>query len=502
METAINALVKRLDAFLFELASLHFRYGAGLTSDLPIEQLYRDYPELARPDTFRQVREAVEDQRTDERERHRFKLLLEFLAGQVEDAIAAPAMEEIAALEANATVPMMHGEPLPFREAVAQVPREASRERRGQLERGIGEFLWENQGPYAKRREAAARTAEVLRYPSYLALRDAVTGYSAEALAAECDGVLSQTEDAYRDVLTYVLKKIDPELKPAAARRHDLQRAAGAPWMAAHFPREDLLPSITRCLSEMGLHPNAEGRILLDAEERPGKSSRAFVADLKVPDDIRLVVRPGGGLDDYFSLLHEYGHAQQLAHVSRTALVEVRRLGDLSVTEGYAYLFDHLLLDEAWHRRYLRLPQPVAREAARIAAFNNLWLLRRYCAKLPYELALYERGPVRPMAEEYEERMARALFVGVHKGFFLYDVDAQLYATRYLRAWAFEARLHSVLQERFNEDFWRNPATGSWLKELFARGQRDDAETIARELGGESLSLAEAGKRLVRVMEA
>ena len=33
------------------------------------------------------------------------------------------------------------------------------------------------------------------------------------------------------------------------------------------------------------------------------------------------------------------------------------------------------------------------------------------------------------LADEYEERLTRALFVGVHKGFFLYDVDAQLYAT-------------------------------------------------------------------------
>src|SRR5205823_6078895 len=225
--------------------------------------------------------------------------------------------------------------------------REASRERRGQLERGIGEFLWENQGPYARRREAAARTAAVLGYPSYLQLREAVTGFSARKLADECAALLAQTADAYRDVLGYVLKKLEPELKAlpgGAARRHDLQRAAAAPWMAQHFRREELLPAVTRCLTDMGLPPNAEGRILLDTEDRPGKTARAFVADLKVPDDVRLVVRLGGGLDDFYSLLHEFGHAQQFAHISRDRPVEERRLGDCSVTEGYAYLFDHLLL--------------------------------------------------------------------------------------------------------------------------------------------------------------
>ena len=502
METSINSLTKRLDDFLFELASLQYRYGAGLSSELPVAQLYRDYPELSRPETFHQVREAVEDKRTDDRERHRFRLLLEFLAGQVEDAEAAAAMEAIANLEASATVPTPNAA-VPFRDATALAAQEPRHDLRGSFEQGIGEFLWENQGPYARRHEAAMHTATALGYSSYLALRDAVTGFSAKALAEECDAALKQTEDAYRDLLSYVLKRVDPELKPAQARRHDLQRAAIAPWMAEHFRREDLLPAVTRCLSEMGLPPNAEGRILLDTEERPGKTSRAFVADLRVPSDIRLVVRPSGGLDDYYALLHEFGHAQQLAHISRTAPLEERRLGDVSVTEGYAYLFDHLLLDEAWHRRYLRLPASTAREAARMAAFNNMYLLRRYCAKLPYELALYERGPERALADEYEDRMARALLIQVHRGYFLHDVDPQLYSTRYLRAWAFEARLHKVMLERFNEDFWRNPAAGTYLKQLFAQGQREDADQLARHLGKQApLSLSDASTRLVRVMAA
>ena len=501
MESSIHALTGRLDSFLYELGSVQYRYGAGLASELPVQKIYSSFPELSRPETFAQVKQAVEHSTTDERTRQHLRLLLEFLAAHVEEAIAAPAEEAVAALESSAGVPFGN-DALPFRDAMARLSREEARERRGGLETGLGELLWENQGPYARRREAAAETARVLHFPSYVALRDYVTGYSCDKLAAECAAVLASTEDAYRDVLTYVLKKLDPSLKPAAARRHDLMRAAMAPWMASWFTGADLLPSVTRCLSDMGLPANAEGRIQLDTDDRPGKSARAFVADLKVPDDIRLVVRPGGGLDDYFAVLHEFGHAQHLAHVSRALPVEERRLGDSSVTEGYASLFDHLLLDSGWHRRYLRMPQPAAREAARIAAFNNLWLLRRYCAKLPYELSLYERGPVRPLAEEYEERQTKALAAGIHRGFYLYDVDPQLYSTRYLRAWALEARLHAVLLERFNEDFWRNPAAGGWLKALFSRGQRDDASAVAFELTGKSLSLAEAGARLISVMGA
>jgi hypothetical protein len=70
-----------------------------------------------------------------------------------------------------------------------------------------------------------------------------------------------------------------------------------------------------------------------------------------------------------------------------------------------------------------------------------------------------------------------------------------------LRGWALEAVLLGKLREKFNEDFWRNPATGRWLKELSQRGQRDDATEIARQLGAE-LQLEAAGARLVKVMGA
>src|SRR5690606_3151466 len=98
-------------------------------------------------------------------------------------------------------------------------------------------------------------------------------------------------EDAYRDVFAYALKKLDPGARPpsaGSARRHDLQRIATAPWLAEHFRREELLPSLHRCLEELGFHPSANGRIQLDTEDHPGKRARPFVAEVRVPDDIRL----------------------------------------------------------------------------------------------------------------------------------------------------------------------------------------------------------------------
>jgi hypothetical protein len=160
------------------------------------------------------------------------------------------------------------------------------------------------------------------------------------------------------------------------------------------------------------------------------------------------------------------------------------------------------MLDEDWHRRYLHLPRALAREAARLAAFRSLVSLRRYCAHLPYEITVYQRGPVRSLAEDYQARVSSALFVSVQRGFFLREVEPQLYSSRRIRGWTLEARLRPTLVDRFNEDYWRNPATGQWLGELFARGQRDDADTLASELRRGPLSLEAAGARLVKVLNA
>ncbi len=499
MDLSISALGNRVEAYLTRLGSLQYQHHAGLPPEQPIAQLQASFPELARLETYAAVREAAETA-SDERDRRRLRSLLQFLAGQVEQGMGASALEAICAAEDTGVV-AFGDESRPLSEALLKLRHEPARTRREHLERSIGQFFWDNQGLYARRWEAAEQAARALGHASYVALRDAVSGYSAAAIAAEGDLALRQTEDAYREVLTYVLRKIEPTLRPlpsGAARRHDLQLAESAPWMAAQFPQADLLSSITRCLNEMGLPPHAEGRILLDMDER----HEAFAAELQVPDEVHLSVQPGGGLEHYRVLLREFGRAQHAAGTSKSAPVEERRLGDASVPEASSRLFEHLLLDGGWFRRYLRLPRPAAQEAARIAAFNSLSRLRGCCALLGYEIELYERGPVRPLADEYEARLSQALLAAAHRGFYLREPQPQLLSACALRAWALEARLYALLLERFNEDFWRNPATGRWLRDLFSRGRRDDAESISQEVAQAPLSLIGATDRLVRVMSA
>ncbi|QSQ18011.1 peptidase M3 [Myxococcus landrumensis] len=504
MDRPLHSVRTRLDDFLAELATLQYRHGAGLSRDLPLASLHASFPELSAPDTFAAANEALSKARAKEDALavRRIQLLRELVATHVEEALAARPAQAVADAESRAVL-TVDDQSFSFSEALGRLPHEPVRARRAKMERALGNFLWEQRGPHGDRREAALHTVEKLGATDYPALREDVTGIAYAKLAEAAAQTLKQTEDAYRDVLAYALKKVDPLLRPLPggdARRHDVQAALQAPWFDEHFRREDGWPAVVRWLGEWGFTPNATGRIRLDEEDRPGKSPRPFAVAIRVPGDIRLVLQPRGGLDALGSLLHEMGHAQHRAHVSDTLPMELRRLGDAGITEAHASVFERLLLSPEWLKRYLGLGTVLARDTVRFAAFQSLAVLRRHCAKLSYELSLYTKGPSADRADEYADGQRRALFAEPHPGFFLHDVDPQLYVAHYLRAWALETRLTARLTERFNEDFWRNPHAAAWLKGLYARGGTDDAEGLATEVSGTPLALPEAGVRLVAIL--
>ncbi|MBA3646490.1 MAG: hypothetical protein H0W63_09960, partial [Gemmatimonadaceae bacterium] len=74
--------------------------------------------------------------------------------------------------------------------------------------------------------------------------------------------------------------------------------------------------------------------------------------------------------------------------------------------------------------------------------------------------------------------------------------DPRYYSVRYLRAWQLQSALTAFLDEKFNDDWHRNPAAGPWIVgDLFAIGQRDTADEIAGRIGA-SLSFAPLIKKI------
>ena len=63
-----------------------------------------------------------------------------------------------------------------------------------------------------------------------------------------------------------------------------------------------------------------------------------------------------------------------------------------------------------------------------------------------------------------------------------------------------ESMLSRYLVENFDEDWFRNPRTGEFLKELWSNGQRYRAEEVARQLAYPKLTLGHVRESLETIL--
>src|SRR5258707_10101227 len=96
-----------------------------------------------------------------------------------------------------------------------------------------------------------------------------------------------------------------------------------------------------------------------------------FRSPVRVPDEVYLVLRPHGGQTDWNTFLHELGHALHYAYMRPDHPMEFRFLGDNSVTEGFAMLFDHLMQDAGWLQRYTGLEKKTTPAFLHSACFEE-----------------------------------------------------------------------------------------------------------------------------------
>ncbi|MFT3706174.1 MAG: hypothetical protein QM817_00775 [Archangium sp.] len=499
MELSLNTLVEQLDEQFFARATRAFRAAAGIAKDAPV---IAELPELVRLDAWQVTREVVSSPRVDDAKRARLTLLKRYVARAYVTAATREQTEAIDAFLGTSTF-FSTAKTWTPNEARRDLSRLAAREGRVTLQADWSSQLENHESLAARRfdKTLEAIAALTLTPASFV---EELQGRPLAERAKLAEQVLRETADAHLDLLGYTLKKVDPLLTPRNASEHDAERAAFAPWLMETFRREDLQHALTRCLGDLGLSLNADGRLTIDSETRPGRESRAQVFELKVPDQIRLLLTPEAGLESWAGWLSQWGIGLHRANVGRTLPFVERRLGDRSVIDAVGVLFESFLLDEGWLKRYLRLTASQSREAARVFAFRQLHQLRRSAALALYSHEAMNRGSTSGLPDDFRPRLASALGVEVPRGETLFAVDP--FGDQFLKLDAFglEHALRSVLLERFNEDFWRNPATGRWLLDLAARGQRDDAVTVAKFYGSASdaLPLSEAAQHRVRVLGA
>ena len=477
-----KSLLDRLDteaeAFNRDLTREYYLNGAGLKEELSIVPIFEQHAALFTKKTIAALDRAPHD---DER---RPPLRAFVVEGYLEDA--AKSLSEAIVARETSDAATWEGKEVPYRALPVLIANEADAARRHEIDR-LRIELTAAQNPLREERwDALHAEARGLGYADYVSLCEDIGRVDLDGLAAPLESFLWDSEADYRSRLGRYLGEIG--VAPAAAERSDIAFLFRSPQYDSHFPPERLLPSLRETLASLGIDLDRQEGVKLDVEPRPQKSPRAFCAAIVIPGEVMLVINPHGGQDDYAALFHEAGHTEHFAHVDQSLPFAARGLGDNSVTEGFAFVMEHLMYDAAWLEQ--RLGWRDASDFVDFKRFHKLFMVRRYAAKLLYELELHRSDNPRSKSKRYADLLTACLGVRYNPGDYLFDVDDGFYCARYLRAWAFEAQLRRHLETDFGRQWFLSVDAGARLRRLWSMGQRLPVERLAQEMGYSGLDFA------------
>jgi hypothetical protein len=475
----VDTFRDRADAFIRDLDQEFYDHFAGLKETLDVERIYEEYDDLTRLDTARRMETAPTEL---------WRFACEgFLGNLTREHQARVARVET---ELEATV---DGKTIPYRMLRVASSNEPDRDVRRRLDVERLRLLDEHLNPvYLEAAEIDRVAVRDLGAPNYYELYKKF-GFRLDELADECREVLDETEklwERYGDELFRSRLGIGLD----EARPWDVGRLFRAPELDDLYPQDRMVPALQATLADLGIDLRAQANVHLDLESRPSKSPRAFCAPIEVPDKVMLVIQPIGGKDDWEALFHEAGHTEHYAHTSADLTLEARRLGDMAVTEGWAMLMQHLVTEPAWLNR--RLDVPRVEELARDGAVSLLFFVRRYAAKLLYEIEFFQSDDPKSMQERYFELLTDALKLPVNAESYLDDIDGSFYVIGYLRSWAFEAQLREFLRGEFGNDWFARKDAGDLLRELWSLGQGPTADALLKDVTGATLEMSAVVDRI------
>ncbi|MCC6158824.1 MAG: hypothetical protein IT350_12295 [Deltaproteobacteria bacterium] len=374
---------------------------------------------------------------------------------------------------------LIDGQEYDFQELSSLLGREPDPARRADLSHAATPILRDLQPRMIEKIRRHEELARSFGLPGYIELSERLRATSFATLAEQARAFLDDTHAAMHRLLEWAVPR-RLGIAVTGLRRPDLPALLRHPRADAFFPREGIVAVMDRFLDQLGIDP---GVVIIDDEDRPKKNPRAACFPIDVPGDVRISIKPGGGLEDYTTWFHEMGHAMHFAHTA-TPVFEFQQLGPSAVSEAFAFLFESVFESRYFLREEMGLSVEAVEETARHGAFVKLYMVRRHCAKLLYELDLF--GGVMDPRDSYRRHLSRAYGIDLtaeDAERFLLDMDDFFYCADYLRAWFLESQLERALTSRFGERWYRTVEAGTFLKDLWSRGSRETAEEIAASIG-------------------
>ncbi|HEY3181828.1 MAG TPA: hypothetical protein VGJ77_03260 [Gaiellaceae bacterium] len=481
----IDAFRDEADRFIAELDEEYYEHYAGLKESFELEPIYERHASLTKLETARSLEGAPTE-------------LWRFACEGFLGNLTREHQERIAHVEAELEA-TIDGDTVPYRLLRVALANEADRDRRQRLEQTRVRLLDEHLNPvYLDAARIDHEAVRELGAPNYYELYKRF-GFRLDELADQCSELLDATERRWEQVGDRLFRE-RLGIGLADARTWDVPRLFRAPEWDESFPGDKMVPALEGTLRDLGIDLRAQENVHLDLEARPKKTPRAFCAPIEVPGRVMLVIQPIGGRDDWEALFHEAGHTEHYGNTNADLPMEARRLGDMAVTEGWAMLFQGLVSEPAWLNR--RLDVPRVAKLANEGAASLLYFVRRYSAKLLYEIEFFQADDPAAMKPRYAELLTEALKIPANPESYLDDIDGSFYVTGYLRSWAFEAQLRDFLRSELGNEWFARREAGDLLRELWSLGQSPTADELLRDVTGAEIEMAAVVDRITEGLRA
>ena len=472
----INDICKRGEIFISELGKYYLSGGLGKKSKQTLKEIYAKHNDLF---TYKNIDSIKKNLEIDSKiKRHLLSFLIQGYIGNRIFELT----QEIVNTELQTSI-TINKRPISLRYGMLLLPAEKDREQRLILDQLLGERQ-DIVNPLREQRVNELKAiAREIGYKSYVHLIEDLIGIDLAKLKDDAEGFLTETEARYLDLLKKLERVyLKTDDKPLA--KSDITYIFKSNPFDKYFPEIELIPTIEDTLFGMGINIHDQPNINLSLEREEGKSLRSFCCPISIPEEIHLVFNPKGGVEDYQTSLHETGHSQHYAFTLKELPFEYKRLGDKSVGEGYGFLFQQLTSNLKWIQRFLNVEGMDLDLYKTFITGYNLYMLRRFCGKLIYELEIFS-GPLndQTLRDKYKNIMESAVKVKVNTNNYLLDLDLGFNTPNYLRAWIFESYIRNYIVSNYGEEWYSHKESGDFLKSLWSSGNSQIAEEIVQSLG-------------------
>lgn len=445
---------------------------AGFETGCETAEVLKQFGDFGETGLFRSVYESVSDNCNNKPD-----VLPSFLARSYISSRGACLTDYILRSEAGETIDREHLK-IPYRASRVRIHGERKKKTRDRIEGGRAEFLKSMEKAYLERLDITMQCASDLGFKSALEMDASLEGYSVETLTGEALAFLVDTEYAAEEHLKwYFDKRIGMEIREADV--NDLLYLMHSFDLKALFLKKDLMTLARSVSGDMALVPEAV--IRLDSMKRKGKSEDPLCFPLEPARNIYISCYPSGGISEYASFFGILGQAMSYAHTREEEEFEFRYLREKALTRFFSRILGNLVYDPAWIKKHLGTE--ASNDALRMLNLHDLLSARLDAALFIYQSAVFGGADRKALPSCYTDIMKSALRCAPFEHNYITGIDFDLLYPARLKALALWPGLSRYLTETFDEQWWRSPGAGEFLKSLYKEGGHISLEDILKKTG-------------------